>query len=374
MKRKLTGYIRDDNRIGFRNHIAVIPLAGCTQRIADRIADKVPQAVAFFQPLGCDLLGPDQQRFGNMLYQLAAGPNVGGVVFLTLGCAAANDLRLPAKTKETDRPVKIINLQQTGGTSACIAAGVKAVKEIAKTLESQKRCEVSLSSIVLGTKCGASDKSSFELCHPVVGHCCDMLVDIGAAVVLSEDHELYPAMDSLADRAVDETAAKELYAINQRLKADTMNRTGVCVDKDWEDREKAHTRSLGHIAKAGTRPIQKVIPRGQLIGDDKGLLVLDAPNSDLIVITSLAAAGCNLLAFTTGCGTLTVFPTVPTIKITANEKTFTRMNENIDFLVKNKDSAKELLELVIAVANGKPTKGELTGHGEMFTPIDGVTF
>ena len=102
--------------------------------------------------------------------------------------------------------------------------------------------------------------------------------------------------------------------------------------------------------------------------------MLDAPNSDLIVITSLAAAGCNLIAFTTGRGTLVAFPTVPTIKITANEKTFTRMNENIDMCVKNEDSAKELLELICAVANGKRTKGEITGHGEMFIPIEGITF
>jgi len=373
---QLNGYVRSDGRVGFRNYIAVIPLAGCAQGVAAKIAVQLPEATVISQNLGCDLCGPDQDRLGSMLYQLATGPNVGGVVFLTLSCAASNAHSLPVKTAQTARPVKTINLQLTGGTTACVEAGVEAVKEIAETLKSQKRVDVPLSSIVLGTKCGASDKTSFEVCHPIVGDCCDRLVDAGATVVLSEDYELYPAMDSLAARAVDKTTASELSAINDRLKANMQSRCGRSVDQYWGDSEKAHKRSLEHIAKAGTRPIQKVIARGQLIGDQKGLVVLDAANSDLIAMTSLAAAGCNLIAFTTGRGTLVAFPTVPTIKITANEKTFTRMNENIDVFVSNgnSNSSSDLFAAIIDYANGKETKGEIAGHGEMFIPIEGVTF
>jgi len=49
---QLTGYIRQDGRVGFRNHIAVVPLAGGVQGIANRIADGVNGAVAFTQSLG----------------------------------------------------------------------------------------------------------------------------------------------------------------------------------------------------------------------------------------------------------------------------------------------------------------------------------
>ena len=371
---QLTGYVRADKRVGFRNYVAIVPLAGCAQNIAIKIADQVPQAVAFWQLLGCDLAGPDQQRLGNMLYQLATHPNVGGVVFLTLSCAAVNAHRLPVRTEETGRSVKTINIQLTGGTTACIAAGVKAAKEIATKLDSQSRVEVDAKSIVLGTKCGASDKTSFDVCNPALGSCCDMLVELGATVVLSEDYELYPAIDSLAARAVDKETAEKLYGMNNRLKTNLQNRCGLCIDQEIGDTEKAHAQSLDFIAKAGTMPIQKVISRGELVGDARGLVILDGPNSDLIAMTSLAAAGCNLIAFTTGRGTLVAFPIVPTIKITANKKTFDRMNENIDYFVESKDRAKELLELIFAFANGKSTKGELAGHGEMFIPLEGVTF
>ena len=372
---QLTGYVRSDGRVGFRNHLAVIPLAGCAQEIARRIADNVESAVMLPQPLGCDLDGADQERLGTILYQLATHPNVGAAIFVTLGCAAANCHRIPARTSETGRPAKIINIQLIGGTTACVAAGVEAGQEMSKIIKQLKRVELPLSSIVMATKCGASDKTSFEICHPIVGECCDMLVDNGGTAVLSEDFELYPAVDELAARAVDELTAKRIHCMAERLKQNYERRFGKSIEENWPDKQKALKGSLGHAAKAGTKPISKVVRLGELI-HAKGLVILDAPNSDLIAITSMAAAGCNLIAFTTGRGTLLASPIVPTIKITANEKTFERMNENIDVLVsdQNPASSSDLFEAILRYANGEPTKAELTRHGDMFIPLEGVTF
>jgi altronate dehydratase len=90
----------------------------------------------------------------------------------------------------------------------------------------------------------------------------------------------------------------------------------------------------------------------------------------------MTAAGCNLLAFTTGRGTTIASPLAPTIKITANEATYERMSENIDFLAKSEDvgDGGRLLEAIVAYAAGTPTKGEIVGHTEMFIPLEGVTF
>ena len=374
-KMRLSGYVRSDGRVGFRNHLAVIPLSGCAQDIARRIADNVKSAVMLPQAFGCDLGGADQERLGRVLCQLASHPNVGAVLFVTLGCAIANRHRIPDRTGKTGRPVKVVNIQQIGGTTACVAAGVEAAKGMSEIIKQQKRVEVPLSSIVMATKCGASDKTSFEICHPILGECCDMLVDNGGTAVLSEDFELYLAADELAARAVDEITAKKIHCMTERLKQNYKSRIGKSIDEVWGDKEKAFKASLGHAAKAGTKPISKVVRLGELI-DAKGLVILDAPNSDLISITSMAAAGCNLIAFTTGRGTLLAHPIVPTIKITANETTFERMNENIDLLVSDQSpaSSNELFEAVIRYANGQLTKAEIAGHGDMFIPIEGVTF
>ncbi len=135
---QLTGYVRADGRVGFRNYIAVIPLAGCAQEVARRIADKVDSAVLLPQPLGCDLGGADMERLGTILYQLATHPNVGAAIFVTLGCAEANSHKTSERTGKTGRDVKMINVQQVGGTSACIAAGVEAAKEMRAKSEAQE--------------------------------------------------------------------------------------------------------------------------------------------------------------------------------------------------------------------------------------------
>lgn len=371
---QLTGYIRQDGRIGFRNHIVVIPLAGCAQTVALRVADRVPEAVALWQPLGCDLWSPDQERLGETLFQLASHPNVGGAIFLTLGCAGANVHQLPRRVRESGRVAESMNVQTTGGTSECVAKGVAIARQMAGELFRQGRVEVPADSIVLGAKCGASDPTSFEQCHPVTGACCDMLVDMGATVVLSEPYELYPSKEELAERAADPRTAQDIRVMINEWRAEVEGRSEITVDEDWGDPKQARINSRGAIRKAGTRQIQTLIKRNQLIGDAKGLVMLEGPSSDLIAMTALAAAGCNMLLFTTGRGTLVASPIMPTVKVTANEKTFATMEENIDFFTTGPDSAGCLLDTIVGHANGKPTKGELAGHGEMFIALEGVTF
>lgn len=52
------------------------------------------------------------------------------------------------------------------------------------------------------------------------------------------------------------------------------------------------------------------------------------------------------------------------------------MNENTDCLVTADDprNGEKLLDEIVAYANGRPTKAELAGHGEMFIPLAGVAF
>jgi altronate dehydratase large subunit len=371
---ELTGYIRSDGSVGFRNLVAVVPLTGCAQRIVTRIADQVDGATAFFQPLGCDLVGPDQDRLGLMLYRLATNPNVGAALFVTLGCAYANEHELDKRVAETRRPTKLLNIQKTGGTTATVQAGVAAAQGLADQLKKQQRQPVPVSSIILGTKCGASDKTSYEVCNPAVGVVTDRLVELGASVVLSEDCELYMGTEDLAARAVDDQTIRRIREMAQNLKKRATAR-GYDIEANYADPEAGRKMSLDRIAKAGTKPIQKVVRLGELV-DTPGLVVLDGPNSDLACITSLAAAGCNLLIFTTGIGTLIASPVAPTIKVCANQKTYERMCENIDVLVTRDDlgSADRILGRILAYANGEPTKGETADQGEMFIPLEGIIF
>lgn len=372
---ELTGYRRHDGRVGFRNHVVVVPLAGCVQEIVNRIAAGVDGAVAFTQPLGCDLLDPDAARLENILFQLSTSPNVGGALFVTLGCAAVNKFRLPRRAAAAGRLTERLDFQQEGGTTACVRKGQDQARAMVDKLAADSREPVPVSAIVLGTKCGASDKTSFTTCHPILGSACDRLVDMGASVVLSEDHELLAGIDALKARAASAAVADRIQAVADRLAARMRARGGPGVDVYLETTPETRKASLAHMAKAGTRPVVAVTRLGESVST-AGLVVLDAPNSDLISMTSLAAAGCNLLAFTTGRGTAAASPVLPTLKLTANPSTFERLRENTDLLVGEEDpsSADRILAALFRLANGELSRGEQLGHGEMFIPLDGVTF
>lgn len=95
----------------------------------------------------------------------------------------------------------------------------------------------------------------------------------------------------------------------------------------------------------------------------------------------LAAAGAQIICFTSGRGTPTGFPLVPVIKITGNDKTYRLLEDNIDINAgtvvtgtkKISEVGQEIYEEILAVANGKQTKAEAMGHA-LFYPFSCSSF
>ena len=301
---RLSGYKRSDGRVGFRNRVIVIPLTGCQVEIARRIASSVSEATCLGQVHGCDLQGADAELLGTIIEHFAAHPNVGAVLFLAMGCAATLKLNLPRKAKATGRLVETLNTQNAGTTDT-IEAGIRIVRDMAAQLAKTEREPVPFAELTIGTKCGASDTNSFAHCHPVVGRACDMLVERGATVVLSEDCELVAGADILAERAEKAEVGAKIRKMADDVKTGWQARFGQAFEEftlATQTREQWIERSLAHAAKAGTTPIKGFFEMEDVISGP-GLVILNAPNTDLENVTALAAAGCNVTLFTTGRGT-----------------------------------------------------------------------
>ena len=131
-------------------------------------------------------------------------------------------------------------------------------------------------------------------------------------------------------------------------------------------------KSLGCIRKGGTRPIVEVLEQAQP-PTKRGAIVMDTAGYDISSVTSMAAAGCQVIIFTTGRGTPTGNAIVPVLKVTANAHTYSWMEDNMDVdlsgIIRGEQTIEEsggmLLEKLHEIANGKLTKAEAYGFSDI---------
>jgi altronate hydrolase len=134
-------------------------------------------------------------------------------------------------------------------------------------------------------------------------------------------------------------------------------------------------KSLGAVAKAGSTPLMAVYHYAEPV-TARGMVFMDTPGYDPVATTGQVAGGANLVLFTTGRGSVFGFKPAPSIKIATNSAMFERMQDDMDLNagrvlegVSLAEVAGELLDLVVAVASGQPSKSEAQGVGEEeFTP------
>jgi altronate dehydratase large subunit len=130
-------------------------------------------------------------------------------------------------------------------------------------------------------------------------------------------------------------------------------------------------KSLGAIAKGGRSPIRGVVAIAEPL-PGPGLYVMDAPAYAPESVGGLVASGAQIVLFTTGVGNSFVSGIAPTIKISANPITTKRLREQLDFDASDvfareaslEDAAARLKDVVLDVASGTLTWGEVLDEGE----------
>ncbi|MDR3563443.1 MAG: UxaA family hydrolase [Negativicutes bacterium] len=381
---KFMGYRRPNGTVGIRNYVAVLPSVFCANSTAKAIAKQVEGAIALRHPVGCTQVGLDFEITARTLIAMGNHPNIAAVVVVGLGCERFKPEELYEGIKASGKPVVKLVIQEEGGTTNTIKKGVAAAKEFARQAANMKRVECDLSELMVATKCGGTDATSGLAANPTVGEACDLLVAQGGSAILSELNELLSTEDMLARRAVNEEVAKKVYSAVYEIEEVLCS----AIDERFPGRNQLISpgnfdggvttiveKALGGVHKGGTSQIVDVLdysvaPReGQ-----KGLFLMKYESQDGEVVTGMIGCGAQLVAFTTGRGNPTGFPFVTVIKITGNQFTYESMKENFDFYagdiisdgVTVQEKGKELLEMMIRIANGELTTAEKICGNELF--------
>lgn len=308
------GYLRPDGKVGARNLVAVIPSVICANDVGQAIVAQVQGTVGYFHHQGCCQLPPDLDRVTDTLCGLGCSPNVGAALVVSLGCEGTDHQRLVETIAKTGKPVEIIHIQDLGGTSKAIQAGTDATQKLAMAISGLKREAADISQVIMSIKCGGSDATSGMASNCVIGYVADKMVDLGATVVFGETTEFLGTEHILAKRAVNPQVGEKILEIVRRMEA-RANAIGCDMRKGQPTPgniegglSSIEEKSLGAIAKSGTRAIEGVLEYTDMVTGQKGLWIKDTPGREPEILTGMACTGAQLMMFSTGAGLRRVFP------------------------------------------------------------------
>lgn len=287
---------------------------------------------------GCGGIRQDAAILSKLLAAYADHPNVAGVTLLSLGCQNLqvqdflNDLK--ERNPAFDKKLYIFEQQQSLSEEQLITTAIRQTFEGLIEANQIERQPAPLSKLCIGVKCGGSDGFSGISANPAVGYCADLLVGLGARVLLAEFPELCGTEQDIINRTKDERAARKFMKLMSAYSLAAENagsgfhmnpspgniKDGLITDA---------IKSNGAVKKGGTSPIEDVLDYTEP-ALKPGLNLVCTPGNDVEATTGKAASGATLILFTTGLGTPTGNPVCPVIKISTNNALTARMNDIID--------------------------------------------
>ena len=386
------GYRRSDGRAGIRNELWIIPTVGCVNGVVQNIQKlfekelsnypSIEKVIAFPHNYGCSQLGGDHENTRKILADMVHHPNAAGVLVVALGCennqlSAFRELVGPVD----ETRVKFMESQKVQGDE--VEYGLGLLREIAAAAKNDCREDVPVSELKVGLKCGGSDGFSGITANPLLGRFSDWIVSQGGTTVLTEVPEMFGAETILMSRCQDEATFDRTVLLINDFKAYFMKNDQPVYENPSPGNKAGgistlEEKSLGCTQKSGNSIVRDVLLYGERL-KAKGLNLLSAPGNDLVASTALAAAGCQIVLFTTGRGT--PFGTfVPTAKISTNSALASNKPLWIDFnagVIVDGTPAEEVdkafIDFVLGAASGALVNNEKSGYSEIAIFKSGVT-
>ena len=385
------GYVRPNGRVGTRNFIGILSTVNCSATVVNKIAEwftperlaefpHVDGVVAFSHSIGCgmEMTGEPMQLLRRTMAGYIRHPNLAAALVIGLGCERNQLKGLLAEEELAVSPhLHTFVMQETGGTRKTIAAGIEAVRALLPEANQARRSTVSASHLCVGLQCGGSDGFSSITANPALGAAVDILARHGGTGILSETPEIYGVEHTLTRRAANQAIGeklierirwwKDVYSVGRDVQ---INGT-VSPGNQIGGLANIFEKSLGSSMKGGTGPLMEVYKYAEPV-TTKGFVFMDTPGFDPVSATGQIAGGANLIAFTTGRGSMFGSKPAPCIKLATNSPMFNRLEEDMDIncgeildgTVSVQEMGQRIFELFLRTASGEASKSELLGLGD----------
>jgi altronate hydrolase len=310
------GYDRKNGFAGTRNYIVLISGSFCTNTHLTAFARQAetfyPKNERFdgFLPLthecGCGQMGQDLINTRRTVASLMQNPNVGGVLFVELGCEnnLFDTIEPYLEQFDYDRFRKIhLQSEEDEYSKAMLLMG-----ELYSIVQKDQRVPINLSKLHIAVNCGGSDGFSGLTGNRLAGKLTDRFVGkYGSTVNITEVPEMFGAEHILMNRAKDEATFKKVVELIEGFK-EYIEKYGASASGNPSFGNKLggistiEDKSLGCIQKGGRCAVTDVIPYGHM-AKENGFNLVWGPGSDLVGVTAQIAAGATIVLFVTGRGT-----------------------------------------------------------------------
>ncbi len=372
--RSFKGIVRADGRVGTANYWLVFPLVFCENRNVQKVTDALNEALGYanndlkdfahrlaagntahqaaarpFAHLdgvrcitvtsGCGGATTDSMTMCEILAAYADHPNVAGVTVFALGCEKARIVDFQEALKKRnpafDKTVIYYRQQDWDSEEKMMQDALKSTFDAIKKTPVAERVDVPLSRLKIGVKCGGSDGFSGISANPAMGLVSDWLVALGGASGLAEFPELCGAEGDIVKRCASRPLKEKFVALMKHYEHvanffDTSISDNPSPGNIADGLITDAIKSAGAAKKGGRAPVSAVCDYAEPMAGS-GLSLVCTPGNDVLAVTGLVAAGCNIVIFSTGLGTPTGNPIVPVLKISTNTAIAGRLADMIDY-------------------------------------------
>jgi len=394
--RTFLGYRRPGARgVGTRNMVVILGVTSSSAGFVRALAEGLQGETALFANLDgivpiahTEGSGYTQLNNRDYLLRTLAGlivhPNVAAALVVDLTQEATADAvtnqTLQGFMQEQGYPLADVLhhfFTLSGDWQTDLAQGAAMVRQWLPVVNAMSRTPESLAHLAVALQCGGSDAFSGISGNPLASSVAKEIIRYGGQANLAETDELIGSeayvLQNVRDLA---TARKFLHFIAEfQERLAWHGQTAEGNPSGGNKLRGLYNIALKSIGAAMKRHpdvrLDYVIDYGERM-NQPGFYFMNSPGNDLESIAGQVASGANLIIFITGNGSITNFPFVPTIKVMTTSSRYALLPNEMDvnagaYLdgVPMEALTQETLDLLVEIASGRQSRGELAGHSQI---------
>ncbi|GAB3817543.1 UxaA family hydrolase [Kribbella italica] len=397
------GFPRAQGPAGTRNHVVVMATSSRSSGFVTELARRFDGAAAGDGVVPVAHTEGGEEGTPNNLHFLLAtlagfalNPNVGAVLIVDTEEDLVSGQAIREFVEAQGYPslkVPHAYFTRTGGFEADLTAAGRLIEPWLPVVDAQQRVEVPLADLLIALQCGGSDAFSGISANPLAGNVGAEVIRHGGAAVLAETDELIGAENYVLKNVRDLGTARRFLELVQSFK----DRVG------WHGHTAEGNPSGGNMYRGLYNIVLKSIGAARKLPREvrldhvidyaeplpgTGYIFMNSPGNDLESVAGQIASGCNLIFFTTGNGSITNFPFVPTLKFVTTTTRYEHLRAEMDvdagpYLTGTPidELTTATFDLTVRVASGEPSAGERAGHSQVSIwrnwrqsgPVEGIS-